>query len=519
MTSSRPPFDLTDDDRRQLAERGISEEELRRQLDCFRRGFPALDLVGPATLEDGIERIGDDQRQDLLERWEAAAAVGRLSKFVPASGAASRMFKVLEARRSDPRPLGGEEIEKGLEGDDPDAAHVARFFTQLDRFAFAPALREALTARGLEPERILTSDDRRPVLDTLLEPEGLGYAEMPKGLIPFHRTAQGSRTAFEEQLDEAVEVVGDGQKHARVHFTVAPDWRARIEEHCRQASEGHELGFSEQSPSTDTVAVDLDDRPLRDEQGRLVFRPGGHGALIGNLDALDADVVLIKNIDNVVPPSRRARVSQFQRLLTGLLLERQERAHGYWKRLHEEDEELVDEAMDFVRTGLHRTPPPLVEAGDVHARRTWLFDVLARPIRVCGMVRNEGEPGGGPYRVRAADGGVSLQIVEAVQIDRDDPEQDAHVRNATHFNPVDLVCGVRGPEGEALDLSRFVDEDTGFISQKSKDGVDLKALERPGLWNGAMAHWNTIFVEVPLETFNPVKTVLDLLRPAHQAEE
>jgi len=351
------------------------------------------------------------------------------------------------------------------------------------------------------------------VLDTMLD--DLGFASMPKGLIPFHRSPLGPRTAFQEQLDEAHQVVATDGGAGRVHFTVSPEYHERIAAHC--ADSAHEVTFSEQAPSTDTVAVDLDDRPLRDADGRLVFRPGGHGALIDNLGALQGDVVFVKNIDNVVPASRRAGVVEHQRLLAGVLLERQARAHEYWHRLHE-DSETVEEALSFAQNGLHRTPPGAVATGGTDARRAWLFDVLARPIRVCGMVRNEGEPGGGPFWVRAADGSESLQIVESSQIDHADPVQERHFKASTHFNPVDLVCAVRDPEGRPLDLSRFVDPDTGFIANKSKDGVDLKALERPGLWNGAMAHWNTIFVEVPLTTFNPVKTVFDLLRPAHQGQ-
>lgn len=502
--------DLSPADRRQLDARGIEPAEFERQLECFRRGFPPLDVVGPATRERGIETLATDTREGLLRSWEQAARTGRVTKFVPASGAASRMFKALEARRNDPTPLTAEvlAVDRNLTGD---PAQIARFFDRFDDFAFARDVRAALEAAGHDPEQVLRGDgDRRIALATMLD--DLGYADLPKGLIPFHRSADGVRTAFQEQLDEAHDVVATDRGAGRVHFTVAPEYRTRIEEHC--AGTTHDVSFSEQSPATDTVAVDLEDRPLRDADGRLVFRPGGHGALIGNLGALRGDVVLVKNIDNVLPASRRASVVEHQRLLAGVAIERQAQAHEFWRRLHDED--VMEEALDFVQSRLHRLPPAAVLAGGEHVQRTWLFDVLARPLRVCGMVRNEGEPGGGPFWVRAADGSESLQIVESSQIDHDDPRQEKHFRASTHFNPVDLVCAVRDPEGRPHDLERFVDPDTGFISRKSKDGIDLKALERPGLWNGAMAHWNTIFVEVPLTTFNPVKTVFDLLRPAHQ---
>mgnify|MGYP006289257033 CR=1 FL=1 len=503
--------DLSPQDLRQLEQRGIDLAEFERQLECFRRGFPPLDLVGPATLERGIETLVADRRPALVSVWERAARAGRVTKFVPASGAASRMFKALETRRKDPTPLTPDAlaVDRGLTGD---PAQIARFFDRFDDFAFAPEVREALRKAGHDPDEILRGEgDRRVALDVMLD--DLGYADMPKGLIPFHKTPDGPRTAFLEHLDEAHEVVAVDRGAGRVHFTVPPDYRARIEQHC--AGSTHDVSYSEQSPATDTVAVDLENRPLRDDDGRLVFRPGGHGALIGNLDALAGDVVLVKNIDNVLPASRRASVVEHQRLLAGLAIERQQEAHDLWRRLHDDDE-VIEEALVFVQNGLHRTPPTAIATGSVHAQRTWLFDVLARPLRVCGMVRNEGEPGGGPFWVRSGDGSESLQIVESSQIDHDDPAQEKHFRASTHFNPVDLVCAVRDPEGRPHDLHRFVDADTGFIARKSKDGVDLKALERPGLWNGAMAHWNTIFVEVPLTTFNPVKTVFDLLRSAHQ---
>jgi len=509
-------YDLTDADLGQLEQRGISREEFERQLECFRRGFPPLEVVGPATPDHGIEVIDDDARRaELVARGREASSAGRLMKFVPASGAASRMFKALAGRLQDPRPLDPAALAEARGGSSDDAL-VARFFDRFDDFAFAAQVRDAVRAAGHEPEQVLDGDgDRRVVLRVLLE--DLDFADRPKGLIPFHRTPDGVRTAFEEQLDETSQVVADRGGRGRVHFTVPPEFYDEIEQHCAAARTPHEVGFSVQSPSTDTVAVDLRDQPLRDDDGRLVFRPGGHGALIGNLDALHADVVLIKNIDNVVPRERRDAVVENQHLLAGVLLERQAGAHELWRKLHD-GVEVLDEAMDFVQSWLHRTPPDPVLEGGPDSRRAWLFDVLARPLRVCGMVRNEGEPGGGPFRVRAADGGLSLQIVESSQVDHDDPEQEKHFRASTHFNPVDLVCGVKDYKGHAFSLFDFRDPSAGLISTKSKGGRSLKAQELPGLWNGGMARWNTLFVEVPLITFNPVKTVNDLLREEHQQD-
>lgn len=492
-------FEPTATDLEQLSDRGISVAELHRQLDCFARGFPALDLRRPAVLGDGIVRLEESDHARLLELWAKAATTGRLSKWVPASGAASRMFKPLAARLSRPDPL------LGREGEEDD---VLRFLDEVESFAFADTLKRA--CGGDWP-----TGDQRELLRVLLET--LDFATIPKGLIPFHLYEDGARTAFEEHLPEARATVGDARDVSRVHFTVAPEWRARIEEHVRCAASrfdgNFEVDYSEQAASTDTVAVDLNGTPLRDAAGRLVFRPGGHGALLHNLDAFDGDIVFVKNIDNVTTESRRAETILYKKLLAGLLLELQTEAHRLWFRL-DETEEAVNEAEHFLHEKLLRTLP--ASARSVEERRDFLRDALARPMRVCGMVRNEGEPGGGPFWVGHADGSESLQVVESSQVAHDDPEQEKQFRSSTHFNPVDLVCGLRGPDGRSLPLHDFVDTETGFIAEKSMDGAALKALERPGLWNGAMAHWLTVFVEVPLSTFSPVKTVLDLLREAHR---
>lgn len=489
-------FDPTEQDREDLAARGIGEEEVARQIASLRRGFAPLPLVRAATPGDGIETVVAHTAEALLERWRNAAVRGRLGRFVPASGAASRMFELLERFRS------GEIAEDpGLE----------RFFAGRRDFAFSSRWEDSCRKAGLDFDATDVAARRR-LVDQLLTPQGLGLADLPKGLVPFHA---GGATAFREQVSDARDVVADRDGRTRIHFTVSHEHRAAIEEHLADCDATIE--YSEQAPSTDTVALDADGHLFRDDEGRLLFRPGGHGALIHNLDALDADIVLIKNIDNVATGDWREAATLADRQLTGLLLQRQEMAHRWWARLADDSSEVtLGEVARFVRSGLHRGIPEAVLASDAPSRRRWLRSILARPIRVCGMVRNEGEPGGGPFWVRNAGGGESLQIVESSQIDRDDPEQVAIVQASTHFNPVQLVCGLRGPEGGRLDLERYVDEEACFISEKSFQGRPLRALERPGLWNGAMAGWNTIFVEVPLETFNPVKTVLDLLRTPHR---
>lgn len=489
-------FDPTADDQRALRERGISEDEVDRQLSILRRGLPPVQLVRPATLGDGIEVVVAQHADRLVERWRKAAADSRLSRFVPASGAASRMFKLLEQFRA-----GEVDADPGLD----------QFFAGRRDFAFAPEWQAICLREGVD----FDADDRqahRRMVDLLLGPKGLGLATLPKGLVPFHGDGV---TAFEEQVTDAVAVVADHHDEAWLHFTVSPEHREAIEEHL--ATSDADLSFSEQDPSTDMIAVDPDGEIFRDDDGTLLFRPGGHGALIRNLDALEGDVVLIKNIDNVATGKWRDAARLADRQLTGLLVQRQEMAHRWWERLHDDGDELtLGEAALFVRSGLHRGIPEHVLHADEITRQDWLLDILARPIRVCGMVRNEGEPGGGPFWVRDREGGESLQIVESSQIDLEDPAQAQIFRGSTHFNPVQLVCGIVGPDGESLDLLEYVDDDASFISEKSHQGRPLKALERPGLWNGAMAGWNTIFVEVPIETFNPVKTVLDLLREPHR---
>lgn len=407
---------------------------------------------------DGIVRLDASSHARLLESADRAAGDGRITRFVPASGAATRMFKDLIAA------LAGSAR--------PSSVSAARhFFERLDDFAFAAELRQRSGVAGA----IATEEDERALLRTLLE--DMRYAGLPKALIPFHRGTR-VRTPFEEHLLEGLHYTRGADGIARAHLTVAPEWRAEFEAELRriapaiQRETGAALSvtFSEQHPSTDTLAIAAEDgAPFRTEDGSLLLRPAGHGALLQNLDALAADIVVVKNIDNVVPYERSQEVIHWKQLLIGYLLDVQR------------------------------------EAAD------------DRPVRVCGVVRNEGEPGGAPFWVAGADGRESLQIVESSQVDMSDGRQRAIFEASTHFNPVDLVCAVRDREGRRLDLHQFVDAAAVFVAKKSHEGRDLVALERPGLWNGAMAGWHTVFVEVPASTFAPVKTVLDLLRPQHQS--
>lgn len=498
------PQDFTARDRAALEQRGMSWPEAARQLALLRQPPPPVRLARPCTIGDGLSRLDTSAYAALTTRAADAAAAGRVSKFVPASGAASRMFKDLLAAR---------------DGTPTASAEVDRFFAELPSLPFAG---ELLDRAGVEWP-VQSPADQQRVLETLLD--DMGYAERPKGLIPFHRGAP-PRTAFEEHLLEATRYAADASGRVRVHFTVAPEHRRHFEYtlaavHARlpMAAPGITLDvtFSEQATSSDTLAATPEGAPFRLDNGALLFRPGGHGALLQNLQALGGDIVIIKNIDNVVPFDASDVVVQWKRLLIGFLAEVEAEVCGVLESATAApaDEAAIARAVAVAETRFGRTPrAPLTSSA---AAQQFVRDALARPLRVCGVVKNEGEPGGAPFWVADAQGQASLQIVEASQIDLDDPQQRRIFDASTHFNPVDVVCALRGCDGQPFDLGRFVDETTVFLSRKSHEGRELVALERPGLWNGGMAGWNTLFVEVPGETFAPVKTVLDLLRPQHQS--
>ncbi len=499
---------FSEDDLEQLRERGIPAAEAERQLALLRGERSRVRLDRPCVKGDGIETIRPEEIPGLLSRHEAAARAERLTKFVPASGAATRMFQELLA------------LLHAERGGDP--AVALELLRELRRLPFREPLREAAARSGLDLDELVEQGAFLEVLAALLGPGGLAYDAMPKGLLPFHSYPDGTRTAFEEHLVEAAGTVRGADGTCRVHLTVSAEHLERFREalartrprHERKLGVRLEVSFSVQKPETDTLSLGPDGEPLRDGDGRLLFRPSGHGALIENLDDLGADVVLIKNIDNVQPDRFRDATLLYKRALVGKLVELEERARALVLALESAaGTALVREAETFLRASLHREIP--VIAGD-EARRHWLLAALSRPIRVCGVVRNTGEPGGGPFWVRDADGLASLQIVESSEIDRSSPAQRAILETSTHFNPVDLVCGVRDAHRRAFDLHEFVNPAAVIVSRKLQAGREIRVLERPGLWNGAMARWNTVFVEVPAATFTPVKTVFDLLRPEHQ---
>lgn len=515
------PF--TDEDRAQLEARGVSLDEARRQLALLASPPPALRIDRPCTTGDGIERLDPARFAELGAGADAAAAAGRALAFVPASGAASRMFQDLLACRSAGGRLERAEVEAMAAGGDAAAAArgLLAFVDGVPRFAFRGALAHELAVRGRRLEDLLAAGPWRPLLDALLDDEGLGYARLPKALIEFHDDDDGSRSAFDEHLVDAARALRDAHGTARLHVTVAPEHLERFRESLARARVhwGPRLGarwdvtFSVQDPATDTLAAEADGRPFRDAHGGLLFRPAGHGALLRNLAACGADLAFVRNVDNVAAAPHKAPQLAWARALLGLAEETRALAHAALARIEADGDAAVDEAAGLLERLFHEPPPA---AADAAARRAWAVAALDRPVRVCGMVPNTGEPGGGPYWVRGTDGAVTRQIVESVQVDHADPAQHAAFRAGTHFNPVFMALALRDRLGRPHDLARFVDELAAIVTRKSADGRALLALERPGLWNGAMARWSTRFVEVPLATFVPAKTVLDLLRREHR---
>lgn len=495
-----------------LAKKGISEEQLAEQLRTFKTGFPYLKLDAAATPEKGVLCPSGDEVDAYINKWgEFCSGKQTVLKFVPASGAASRMFKDLFSFLSAEYSVPTTDFEK-------------KFFENVDKFAFYADL-DAMCRKNHSAsiKELVEAGKYKEVVFNLLDFTGMNYGALPKGLLKFHSYGEDARTALEEHLVEgALYAAADGK--VKLHFTVSTDHRALFEAfvaECKSVYEEkykvqYDITFSEQKPSTDTVAADADNEPFR-ENGSLVFRPGGHGALIENLNDIDADIIFIKNIDNVVPDRLKGDTVTYKKLLAGILVSLQEKAFEYMRLIDsgKYTHEQIEEMIRFVQQQLQCRHEEIKHMEDCELV-LYLRKKLNRPMRVCGMVKNVGEPGGGPFFAYNPDGSISLQILESSQIDMSDERAKAMFENGTHFNPVDLVCAVKDYEGKKFTLPAFVDKNTGFISHKSKNGRELKAMELPGLWNGAMSDWSTVFVEVPLVTFNPVKTVNDLLRDVHQ---
>lgn len=507
---------MTDSDLKTLQARGITEEQLQAQVNRFVTGFPYLRIYDSARVGQGITCLDADGENSAIARWKKYLADGgKVTKFVPASGAASRMFKALFAfvDGAEAHPAEGSDVDRLLKG-----IHNVAFFNELNDVV--------MRRFGADVDALLAQGREKDVIGSIILPEGLNYGNLPKGLLTFHHAEGGvTRTPVEEQLVEGAQMARQADGSVNMHLTVSGAHRQAFGQKLAQAVPAIErkmgvkinVGMSEQKPSTDTVAVNEDNSLFRDENGNLVFRPGGHGALIQNLNDINGQVVFIKNIDNVVPDTLRADTLKFKMVLGGYLIELHDKVSEAIALIDSRSytEKQLRQIVGFMEDAFSMDAPEFHDlSGEDLA--TYLRAKLDRPMRVCGMVRNEGEPGGGPYIAYNSDGSRSLQILESTQIDLSKDENRDMMAKATHFNPVDLVCYVRDNEGRNYDLTKYVDHQTGFISSKSLHGRSLKALELPGLWNGSMSDWNTAFVEVPVSTFNPVKTVNDLLRPQHQ---
>ena len=507
---------FTKQDIEQIRARGITLEQAESQIDTFRKGFSYSRLQRPCTKGDGITVLKKSDLRRLENIYSQSAPSRMAMKFVPASGAASRMFQVLLTAMDQAAP------DPALT--DAEQKDVKKFFDQLPKYAFYNDLKAVISKAGLNVDGLISAGSHGEVLEYLLMDKGLNYGHLCKGLIKFHCYPDHCRTPFEEHLVEAAAYTLDKNHVAHAHFTVPPEQRKIIIAHLEQAKSRHEssnvrfdIGLSIQKPSTDTLAVTIDNEPFRDTEDRLVFRPGGHGALLENLQELDGGIVFIKNIDNVVPDRLKAETYTYKKALGGLLVEVQGQAYGYIRELSKKthSDKLLNEALKFARESLSVIPSKQIHQGTKQGKVRFLLDKLNRPLRVCGMVKSTGAPGGGPFWVGENNATASPQVVESSQVDLVSTEQSKIWNASTHFNPVDIVCGLRDFRGKPFDLSSFCDPRACFITTKSMNGKQLKALELPGLWNGGMSYWNTIFVEVPLITFNPVKTFLDLLEEVH----
>ncbi|WP_055442741.1 DUF4301 family protein [Lacinutrix himadriensis] len=518
-------MEFTEKDIKQIASKNLTVDKVNAQIQLFKTGVPFVNLKDAANIGNGILKFSETEKNQAIKFFENKRNEKAILKFVPASGAATRMFKFLFQFIQE-YDANHESVNSYINRNK--ASELSLFLVGVEKLPFYD---QALSkVNELIPNFNSLSQDEKKLefIKIILETDKLNYGFYPKGLLPFHQYKDHVSTAFEEHLFEAA-LYASSNNEAELHFTISEKHKnifdaefKRIEEIVEAKTKTKfNISFSYQCQSTDTIAVTPKNEAFREDNGKLLFRPSGHGALLNNLNQLDADVIFIKNIDNVVVSKYENEVAESKKMLGGLLIELQEKAFAYLHKLEENDlseKELITIA-EFLKTKLHVVINIEFEKYSKTYQIEYLREKLNRPIRVCGMVKNEGEPGGGPFWIKGESGNISLQIVESAQIDKKNKSQKRILKNATHFNPVDLVCGIKNYKGEKFDLNKYVDPKTAFITMKTKTGKDLKALELPGLWNGSMAHWNTIFVEVPLITFNPVKTVTDLLKATHQINE
>ena len=504
---------IAEQQKQQILQQGMALDKVEEQIHHFKNGFPFLNIHAAAVIGDGIKQLSEEKLADYLSIYEEEAPQKRVVKFVPASGAASRMFKDLYAFL--------ESEEKNLEG----SPFTRQFIEQLASFPFYRDLDESLKQQGTDLNSSLKEKEYHLILQHFLDAAHMGYGELPKGLLKFHSYDQGNRTPTEEHFVEGADYGVGIDNTVRLHFTVSPEHQEKFEKHIAEIKPyfeqkygvQFEVTFSQQKKSTDTIAVNMDNTPFLEEDGQILFRPAGHGALLENLNDINADIVFIKNIDNVVPDRIKSTTTTYKKAIGGILFDVQKKVFRALANLASGvNEGVLAAAEEVFEQELGAKFSPSYSSFSLEEKARYLFEKLNRPIRVCGMVENTGEPGGGPFWVQEEDGSLSLQIAETAQLNLEDESQKKLFESSTHFNPTDLVCGIKDYQGNKYDLLKFRDPKTGFITQKSKSGKPLKAQELPGLWNGSMAGWNSIFVEVPLITFNPVKTINDLLREVHQ---
>lgn len=510
---------FTEADLKQIGAHGLSLETINQQIENFKKGFPPSDLAANISFGNGLNSLTDQQADEAIAYYDAHLAGLEIVKFVPASGAASRMFKTLFGFLNSYK---GTEAEYEKMKEDQSSGSIFTFFKQLEKFAFYTELKsEYLKVTGVHLEEDLLKRNYNQVLSVLLAEPGMNYGALPKGLLKFHQYGDYSRTPVEEHMVEGAQYAQDSKGQVKIHFTVSPEHMDKFKSHVAEITAKYEsqygvkieVSYSIQKPSTDTIAVDMSNEPFRNDDGSLLFRPAGHGALLENLNDIKADIVFLKNIDNVVPDHLKEQTIRYKKVIAGLLLQYKAKTEaalaGLGGSVSASAGESLLKELGFVPGSDYTT---LAEAEKI----AFLKSKLARPLRICGMVKSDGDTGGGPFWVKGKDGSVTLQVVETAQIDLKDAGQKEIFSKSTHFNPVDVVCSLKDQKGQAFDLLKHRDLDAGFITEKSQSGKDLKAQELPGLWNGSMADWNTVFVEVPAVTFNPVKSVNDLLKPQHQ---
>jgi len=493
---------LSKDDIKKLSNKGFNVKQVEKQINNFINGFPFTDIVDAATINNGIEIIDNNKKKQLISSYDKYVENNIVTKFVPASGAASRMFKNLYEFLDKEKSINDDEF-------------VKYFYNNIKKFAFFDELNSILNEDNIK----ISEKNITQIISYLLTDKGMNYGKLPKGLLLFHKYNDEIRTAFSEHLTEAGLYAKSNSKTLNLVFTVSAEHKELFVELFKKLSSDYEqrfkikfnIEFTEQLSSTDIIAVNKDNTAFKDKNGEFLFRPGGHGALIENLNKIQSKLIFIKNIDNVVHENYVSDTIEYKKILAGVLIEKQEKIAFYLKLIDTKTFIEIDKLKEFIEQELHYKFTKSIDINLENCKT-----VLNRPIRVCGMVKNEGEPGGGPFWVKNKDNSVQLQIVESAEIDKSDKNKMKILEKSTHFNPVDIICSITDYKGNKFNLSEFVNHNAGFISKKSINGMEIKAQELPGLWNGAMAYWNTIFVEVPISTFNPVKTINDLLRKPHQ---